>query len=219
MNAVGQLQVTKNRSVEGAARTGRARRSEAEISRLVGHAADGDQRAWNELVDEFGGLVWATARAYRLSHADAAEVSQSTWLHLVENLERLHDPARVGAWLATTARHECLRQLRRTSRLIPSDDLPEQISDYATPDEALLANERDHAATERDHALWSALERLPARDRRLLRMLVADPTPSYAEISTALQMPIGSIGPTRARALQRLRREMHTTGERLVIDS
>jgi RNA polymerase sigma factor (sigma-70 family) len=212
MNAVGQLQVTTIRSDGSVAGTGCARRSGAVINKLVQRAAQGDQDAWNKLVEEFGGLVWATARAYRLSHADAAEVSQITWLRLVENLNRLHEPARVGAWLATTARHECIRQLRRTSRLIPCDDLPEQVSESAAPDEALLANERDHAANERDHALWSALERLPARDRQLLRMLVADPTPSYAEISTALQMPIGSIGPTRARALQRLRRELRRHG-------
>lgn len=211
MNAVSQLQLSTTRQRGSAAGTGQARRSGPVINTLVQRAVAGDQRAWNELVEEFGGLVWATARAYRLSHADAAEVSQITWLRLVENLDRLHDPARVGAWLATTARHECIRQLRRTSRVIPSADLPERVSESATPDEALLADERDRE-------LWSAMERLPARDRKLLRMLIADPTPSYAEISAALQMPIGSIGPTRARALERLRRQMDKLGERSVID-
>ena len=206
MNAGRNLQINKTRSVRNAAAgTSRARRSDDQVSRLVRRATDGDKRAWDELIEEFGGLVWGTARAYRLSDADAAEVSQITWLRLVENLDQLHDPARVGAWLATTARRECIQQLRRTSRVVPNDDLPEQVSDWPAPDAALLANERDVA-------LWSALEGLPARDRKLLRMLTADPTPSYEEISAALQMPIGSIGPTRARALQRLRREARRHG-------
>jgi RNA polymerase sigma factor (sigma-70 family) len=211
MNAVSELRVNATRARGSAAGTGRTRRGGPVIHTLVRCAVEGDQHAWNELVEEFGGLVWATARGYRLSHADAAEVSQITWLRLVENLDRLHDPGRVGAWLATTARHECIRQLRRTSRVIPSADLPEHVGESGTPDEELLA-------AERERALWSAMERLPARDRKLLRMLVADPTPSYAEISAALQMPIGSIGPTRARALQRLRSQMEQMGERLVID-
>jgi RNA polymerase sigma factor (sigma-70 family) len=205
MNAARNLQVNSRRSVGIAAGRRRARRSDAVIARLVNLAAKGDQYAWNELVEEFGGLVWATARSYRLSHADADEVSQTTWLRLFENLDRLHDPAHVGAWLATTARRECIQQLRRASRVIPTDDVPEQVSESAAPDAALLANECDHA-------LWSALADLPDRDGRLLRMLIADPAPSYADISEALQMPIGSIGPTRARALQRLRRKLGARG-------
>jgi RNA polymerase sigma factor (sigma-70 family) len=205
MNAAGHLQVKTRRSKGNAAGRRRARRSDAVIARLVNRATKGDQHAWNELVDEFSGLVWATARAYRLNEADADEVNQTTWLRLFENLDRLHNPARVGAWLATTARRECVQVLRHTSRVILTDDVPEQVSQSAAPDTALLANERDHA-------LWSALADLPDRDRQLLRMLMADPTPSYAEISAALQMPIGSIGPTRERALQRLRREAHSRG-------
>lgn len=206
MNAATNLQGNTTRAARNAAGGGRARRSDELASRLVRRAAEGDQRAWDQLVERFGGLVWGIARAYRLSNADAAEVSQATWLCLVENLHRLHDPARVGAWLATTARRQCIQQLGRTSRVIPrGDDLPEQVSEAPAPGAALLAHERDRA-------LRSALERLPARDRRLLRMLMADPTPSYAEISAALRMPIGSIGPTRARALERLRREVRRHG-------
>ncbi|HEX8157696.1 MAG TPA: sigma-70 family RNA polymerase sigma factor [Solirubrobacteraceae bacterium] len=175
------------------------------MSSLVRRAAGGDQRAWDELVEEFGGVVWGVARAFGLNDADVAEVSQITWMTLVEHLDQLHDPARVGAWLATTARRQCIQQLRRTSRVILRDDLPEGVSDAPAPDAALLANERDRA-------LNSALARLPIRDRQLLRMLVADPAPSYAEISAALGMPIGSIGPTRARALKRLQREVGRHG-------
>jgi RNA polymerase sigma factor (sigma-70 family) len=128
---------------------------------------------------------------------------------LVEHLDRLHDPARVGAWLATTARRQCIKQQRGASRLIPhGDDLPEQISQAPAPDTALLA-------TERDLALNAALADLAPKDRQLLRMLVTEPAPSYAEISAALGMPTGSIGPTRARALERLRRiaQRHGLGD------
>jgi len=180
--------------------TRRARPSDRVITRLVHRAARGDQLAWNKLVEHFGALVWSTVHAYRLSAADAAEVSQTTWLRLVENLGRVHEPAHVGAWLVTTARRECLKQLSHDARVIPQSDLPEPVSESPTPEATLLTNERNHA-------LWSAFARLPDRDRRLLRMLFSDPAPSYAEISARLQMPIGSIGPTRERALERLRRE------------
>lgn len=175
---------------------------------LVEHAAAGDEHAWQGLVDEFGGLVWAVTRAHRLGDADAGDVAQTTWLRLVEHLSLLKDPERVGAWLATTARRECLGVLRRSARLVAhGDDLPEPADDAPTHDTALLTQERD--AT-----LWRAFAHLSERDRALLRMLMADPVPSYEEIGAALGMPIGSIGPTRARALQRLRREVERLGLR-----
>jgi RNA polymerase sigma factor (sigma-70 family) len=171
------------------------------IALLVTRAADGEQAAWNALIDEFGGLVWATTRAHRLSSTDAADVFQNTWMRLVENLDRIQDPARLGRWLATTARRESLTVIRHARRMIPrSDDLPDLASDAPHPVQRLI---REHDAT----AVQTALARLGPRDRALLRMLAAEPTPSYAEIGAALGMAIGSIGPTRARALNRLRRE------------
>ncbi len=184
----------------------RARLSPRAICGLVECAANGDEHAWQRLVDELGGLVWAVTRAHRLGDADAADVAQTTWLRLAEHLDRLDEPARVGAWLATTARHECLRVLRRSAQLVPhGDELPELADDTPAHDSALLAQERD--AT-----LWTAFARLGDRDRALLRMLMADPAPSYEEIGAALGMPIGSIGPTRARALQRLRGAVECLG-------
>jgi RNA polymerase sigma factor (sigma-70 family) len=169
-------------------------------------AAAGDERAWDDLVAEFGGLVWAVTRAFRLRHADAAEVAQITWMRLVEHMDRMHDPARVGPWLATTARRECLSALRRSSRVVLSgDELPDRFSD--APEQGAAMVER-----ERDDVLWEAFEALHPRDRALLRMLIADPRPSYEEIGAALDMPVGSIGPTRARALERLRCEAERRG-------
>ena len=191
----------------GTGRRASIRRPDEAISSLVVAAAAGDQRAWNALVQEFTGLLWAVARAHRLHDADAADVVQATWLRLLEHLERLHDPARAGAWLATTARRECLRVLRGRERVTPSgEDLHEGESADAPPDRALLEQERDEA-------LWRSFSRLRDSDQALLRLLMADPRPAYEEIAAALDMPIGSIGPTRQRALERLRQELETSGE------
>jgi RNA polymerase sigma factor (sigma-70 family) len=187
-------------------RTTRGRLPEARITELVAAAAAGDQRAWNGLVGQFGGMVWAVARAHRLRDADAADVSQTTWMRLLEHLSELKDPARVGAWLATTARRECLRVLRESERrVLYGDDGPEHESPDMPPDETVLLSERDGA-------LQRSLERLRPSDQALLRLLMTDPRPPYEEIAAALDMPIGSIGPTRQRALERLRRELAVQG-------
>lgn len=184
----------------------RRRRSSEAVTKLVQDAASGDLRAWNALVDEFGGMLWAIARAHRLSDADAADVAQKTWLRLLLHLERLDDPAKAGAWLATTARRECLRVLRHAQRHVELvSEAPERESTDAAPGDALLT-------AERDAALWRAVGRLRPSDQALLRLLTADPPPAYEEISAALDMPIGSIGPTRARALERLRHELGSEG-------
>lgn len=179
-----------------------ARRSPNWIAKYVRLAATGDRNAWNQIVEEFDGMLRAVARAHRLSEADAADVMQTTWVRLAENLNRLKDPSRVGAWLATTARRECLRTLRASARELPDATPPEPTPcDRRSIDAELLE-------AERYQELWSAFRRLPARDQALLRMLVADPPRSYADIGDALEMPIGSIGPTLRRALDRLRREL-----------
>jgi RNA polymerase sigma factor (sigma-70 family) len=173
-----------------------------ELARLVEAAAAGQQDAWDTLLREFGGMIWAVARAHRLYDADAADVAQATWLRLLEHVGDLHTPACVGAWLAMTARRECLRVLRVAQRLVLlGEDADEQESRDMPPDEALLV-------AERDRALWRSFSCLRPSDQALLRLLMADPRPSYEEISAALDMPIGSIGPTRARALERLRQEL-----------
>jgi RNA polymerase sigma factor (sigma-70 family) len=172
---------------------------------LVRAAADGDRAAWDGLVARFGRLVWAVARAHRLSASDAAEVSQTTWLRLVEHLDRIRDPERVGSWLAATARHECLRVLRSTGRELPTDDELPGGHEQPETDARLLRSERDSA-------LWRAFARLSSRCQTLLRVLMAEPPPAYEEVSAALGMPVGSIGPTRARCLDRLRLEVEAEG-------
>jgi RNA polymerase sigma factor (sigma-70 family) len=173
------------------------------VSVQVAAAARGDRAAWDALVDRYNGLVWATARGHRLSDADAADVVQTTWLRLVEHLTRIQDPERVGAWLVTTARRESLRVIAATGRIVPTDHAEEIVDDRGRPGDALLAQER--AAL-----LRRALDALSASCRTLLRVLAADPPPSYEEVSAALGMPIGSIGPTRQRALARLQEALST---------
>ena len=178
----------------------------SDVEQLVRDAAAGDQAAWNRLVERFNGLVWAVVRSHRLAGADASDVVQTTWLRLVEHLDRLQDPERVGAWLATTARRECLRTLRLSARVLPTET--EQLPDPGTDaplGAALLSRERDRA-------LWEAFGGLSERCQALLRLLVADPPPSYEDVGAALDMPIGSIGPTRQRCLERLRGLAETAG-------
>ncbi len=132
------------------------------------------------------------------------------WLRLVENLERLREPEHVGSWLAAVARHECLRIVRRAAREVLTDaDTEPSTADYATVERRIITEQRDAE-------LWEAFETLPPQCRTLLRVLIADPRPSYDEVAAALEMPIGSIGPTRQRCLDRLRRilELRDTSER-----
>lgn len=177
-----------------------------ELAEVVKSAAAGDQRAWDVLVHEFGGTLTAIARAHGLRSADVEDASQATWLKLIEHIDQIKDPARIGAWLATTARRQCLRVLNSGDRhVFLGDDEPRGDEHESPPDQAILA-------ADRDVALWHGFTRLRPTDRNLLRLLTDDPTPSYEQISSALGMPVGSIGPTRARALCRLRSELANDG-------
>ena len=147
-------------------------------------------------------MLWAIARRHRLCHAASADVVQTTWLRLAENIGRLREPSRLGAWLATTARRDCLRTLCASARELPDAEPPESVDAGARWIDGAVID------AERDEAVRSALQRLPDRDRTLLRMFAAEPPPSYQKIGLELEMPIGSIGPTRGRALMRLRREL-----------
>lgn len=172
-----------------------------DIARLVRGAADGDRRAWERLVDQYARLIWAITGEFKLGESDAADVAQTTWLRLLEHIERIQHPDRVGSWLAATARNECLRNLAARKRVVlaPDDEVLTSVA-ACTPevDERILADERDQVVRD-------AMSHLPGRWQRLLELLMADPPASYADISSELDLPVGSIGPTRGRCLARLR--------------
>jgi RNA polymerase sigma factor (sigma-70 family) len=177
-------------------------RDDPVVVALVARAVGGDQAAWDEIVERYAPLVWSISNRYRLSSQDIEDVGQNVWLLLIEQLGNLHEPAALPGWLATTTHRECLRVLRtsrRNLRLWPAlDDLPLPCGEAAI--------EQDIIVAERNAALRAAFAELPDRCRELLSMLISDPPYSYAEISDILQIPVGSIGPQRARCLNRLRR-------------
>ena len=170
------------------------------IAELLHTARTGDDRAWERLHERFAPMLRGIARSYRLSSTDIDDVVQTTWLQLFNHIDRVREPAAVAGWLATTARRECLRMLQTPMRERLSDD-PElgDGNDLADP-------ERELMSAELRVALGRALATLPERHRRLMTMLVSQPAMPYQELSTMLSMPVGSIGPIRARSLVRLRR-------------
>jgi len=172
-----------------------------DIAKLVKHAMAGDTWAWERLIDKYGRLIWSITREFKLTESDAADIFQTTWMRLIEHIDRLDRPDRVGSWLAATARNECLRCLASRKRLVlATEDVAFDGPAMSEPeiDEALLADERVRTVQE-------AMAHLPQRWQRLLELLMADPPASYAEISDELGLPVGSIGPTRGRCLARLR--------------
>ena len=169
------------------------------VAEAVRCAAAGDAAAWDWLMDQYGRLIWSITRDFKLVDSDASDVVQTTWLRLVEHIDRLEHPERVAAWLATTARNECLRNIatRRRLVLVGEEFGLELIAGHEQPvDEALLAAER--ASTVRE-----ALKALPHHWQRLMELLMAEQP--YAVIADRLSLPVGSIGPTRGRCLDRLR--------------
>lgn len=187
----------------------RHRPTAAEASQLVRAAAGGDRVSWDELVAAFAPLVWTVANSYRLSPTDVADVSQTTWLRLVEHIDRLEEPGRVSAWLTTTAKRESLRLIGRQRRIVLVDDmtLVEQQHEDCAPDPFRGVERADDVAL-----VHEVLTVLPERQRRLMGRLMAEDAPSYESISTELDMPIGSIGPTRMRCLRKLRDAMSERG-------
>jgi RNA polymerase sigma factor (sigma-70 family) len=173
----------------------------AVVAGLVRRAAAGDRRSWERLVEQFERLVWSITADFRLTESDAADVVQTTWLRLLEHIDRIQHPDRVGSWLAATARNECLRSLAARKRVILTQDdegLTGVVATEPEVDQRILADERDLLVRD-------ALSRLPRRSQRLLELLMADPPTSYAEISNEIGLPVGSIGPTRGRCLAQLR--------------
>ena len=188
-------------------------RDDPVVIALVERATKGEQTAWDQIVERFAPLVWSICRRFRLSDADAHDVGQNVWLRLVEYLPSLREAAALPGWLATTTRRECLRAQRgawqRDRQLMePEVDLP--------ADDETTQVDRWLIAAERDLALREAFAQLERRCQQLLSLLMQDPPIAYADISADLSIPVGSIGPSRARCLAKLRRSPSLTA---LIDS
>jgi RNA polymerase sigma factor (sigma-70 family) len=177
------------------------------VPELVRAAAQGDQNAWNDLVERYSPMLVSVVRQYRLSPAHVDDVAQTVWLRLVEHLGDLREPEALPGWIVTTARREAVRLItaeRRSSPFDPQAGMDAVLSEGAGRvadgelDEELLRSEKHRA-------LLAGLAELPDRQRKLLLLLLADPPLSYAQISAQTQIAVGSIGPTRGRAIERLR--------------
>ena len=170
---------------------------------LVARCQGGESRAWSELVERYGPVVWAIARRAGLSSDDEAEVFQNTWRAAVEELSRLRERAAFAGWITQIARHQALRIrrgygiARRSMQYVAREDL-----DHAEPDAPLVALETQNRVS-------LAVDRIGERCAQLLRALYYEaPPPAYTDIAKRLGMRIGSIGPTRARCLDKLQKEL-----------
>ncbi len=171
-----------------------------DVAMLVKAATGGDQRSWNELVRRHARLVWSIARAHGLAAADAADVSQTVWLRLVEYLGTLREPSRLPGWLSTAARRETLRVLHEQGKeTLDSEMVEHMAADVAESPEVQVL------AADRTRLVWVALRQLPRHCQVLLRALAGSAELHYAQIAQALDIPVGSIGPTRQRCIKQLR--------------
>jgi RNA polymerase sigma factor (sigma-70 family) len=177
--------------------------SPLQAAELLRQAANGDPTAWDEILRCYSSLVIAKVRAFRLQDADRHDAVQNTWLRLAENLHRIHHPERLAGWLATTAARECLRILHHTKRTPPlTDTMVDHTTDPAPSPEQRVINAHT------TQMLRMLIAELPPRRQGLLRALFTDHPTSYAELSRATGIPLGSIGPTRNRALHQLRQKL-----------
>lgn len=161
-------------------------------------AAAGERTAWNALVERFADMVWSVARSFRLDDATAKDVTQTVWLKLVENIDRIDDPERLPGWLATTCRREALRVARARDRQIPTEFEYDVADTAALPDDLLIDDEENRMVVRAFAAIDEAC-------RQLLRLLTVEPALSYEEVAELTGRPIGSLGPTRSRCLDKLK--------------
>jgi len=169
-------------------------------SDLIRGILSGDEAAWSALVRQYAPLVWAVARRHRLSRADAADASQNTWIAVARRLPTLRRPDRLAGWIATTARRECLKIRAAGGREIPADHVDAEPVD-AGPEPSVLRSARDRL-------LWQAFAALPGRCRDLLWLLAQAPELTYAQLGRALGIKVNSVGQTRGRCLDLLRRRL-----------
>jgi len=173
---------------------------------LLRAADDRQPLAWEELIRRYSRLVRSTVASFRLQEADAEDAVQNTWLRVMERMDTIRDPERLGAWLATTASRECLALIRRGRREVPDDVAGKQlVATEEGPDVAVVVDEAHRAVD-------TAVEELTGRRQVLIQLLFYQPDCSYAEVSRATGMPQGSIGPTRRRVLRELRGTLEQRG-------
>jgi RNA polymerase sigma factor (sigma-70 family) len=178
-------------------------RDDPPVTDLVARARSGDKQAWDALVERYAPLIWSICRRHRLGAADAGDVSQSVWLRLVGQLDKIRDPAALPGWLATTTRREC-RQVLRAAR--GSRPVAYVLDVENLPDVLAGTTEQEVLAAERHAALRQAFSALDPFSQQLIALLIQDPPVPYAEISATLGIAVGSIGPFRGRCLEKLRR-------------
>ena len=176
------------------------------MGELLARAARRDPSAWAEIIRRYNGVVWARVRSFRLQDADTVDAVQMTWLRLSENCGRVQHPDRLGGWLATTATRETLQILRHTKQTATVDDLADTLTDPAA------GPERTALDAETAHAVRTLVAELPPRQRALIHAMFNHGTRHYTQISRDTGIPIGSLGPTRARALRQLRRMLDQRG-------
>jgi RNA polymerase sigma factor (sigma-70 family) len=178
-------------------------RGDPPVAELVARARDGERVAWEALVERFSPLVWSICRRYRLAGADAEDAAQNVWLALAGHLDRLREPAALAGWLATATRRECGKLARAAWRVQAGGYVLEAGN---LPGGQVPAAEEELIAAERRAALRLAFADLPPGCQRLLGVLLEDPPLSYGAVAARLGLPPGSIGPTRGRCLDKLRR-------------
>ena len=178
-------------------------RNDPVVTDLVTRARNGDKQAWNALVERYAPLIWSICSGHRLGGADADDVGQSVWLQLVDQLDKVRDPAALPGWLATTTRRECARVLRAAHGPHAAGYA---LNAETIPDDQAQMAEHQVLVAERHAALREAFAHLSPCCQQLIAALIEDPPVPYAEIGARLGIPVGSIGPTRGRCLDRLRR-------------
>ncbi|SRR5712691_9173320 len=172
----------------------------ARLADLVNLAKAGHSEALGEFVTEFTPMLWQVARATGLSSSDAEDVLQSVWLSLISHLETIHTPGALASWLVITTRRESWRVRKEDHHQEPT----EQQRLISIPD-PMPGSEEQAIMAEEGRRLWAAFRTLSQRCQQLLRVVAFDPRPNYDELAAILEMPRGSVGPTRGRCLEKLR--------------
>ena len=173
------------------------------VTDLVRRATNGDQTAWDALVERYAPLIWSICASHQLGGAQAGDAGRSVWLQLADHLHTSSEPAALAGWLAATTRRECEQAARAAQPPCAARPVPHA---QAIPGEQAATAEQELLAAERSAALREAFLHLPLSGRRLITMLIEHPPAPYAQISAKLGIPVAGIGPARSRCLDELRR-------------